>query len=204
MATTLTITGETVYMRLLQESDMTTIGSALTGFREFSIAPTAKSKVRFWYGHNKENIAFPSTERIVTSEDHLLLTLTVCDKSTDAVIGYNTSQILGTTIQSAMTALIHSVRNTGKYKEIINLRHKFIFNNLQAENSRMKIPTTGDSNPVKLTLDALYTGTNRTFYPMGMTTEFRESTITAANWTTWIDHSDRAAQKAQTYNLTWN
>ena len=35
MATTLTLTGDTIYMRLLQESDMDTIAGSLTGFREF-------------------------------------------------------------------------------------------------------------------------------------------------------------------------
>lgn len=204
MATTLTLTGDTIYMRLLQESDMDTIAGSLTGFREFSIAPTTKSKKHFWYTHNKENTAFPSSERAITSSDHLLLTLAVCLVSDNSVIGYNTSLIVGTTVHSEMTALIPSIRNSGKYKEIVNLRHKFIFDKLQAEHSRMKIPTTGSNNPVRLTLDALYTGTDRTFIPIGMNIEFRESTISAANWTTWIDHSDRAAQKAATFNLTWN
>ena len=204
MATTLTLTGDTIYMRLLQESDMDTIADSLTGFREFSIAPTTKSKKHFWYTHNKENTAFPSSERAITSSDHLLLTLAVCLVSDNSVIGYNTSLIVGTTVHSEMTALIPSIRNSGKYKEIVNLRHKFIFDKLQAEHSRMKIPTTGSNNPVRLTLDALYTGTDRTFIPVGMNTEFRESTISAANWSTWIDHSDRAAQKAATFNLTWN
>lgn len=204
MATTLTLTGDTVYMRLLQEADVTTLGAALEGFREFYVAPTAKSKAHFWYTHNKENVALPSTARAITDSDRMLITLTVCAISDNSIIGYNTSLVDGTTVRSEMTALIPSVRNSGKYKEIVNLRHKFIFDTLQATHSTMKIPTTGDSNPIKLTLDALYTGTVQTFYPKGLDTEFRESTISAANWSTWIDHSDRAAQKAATFNLTWN
>lgn len=204
MATTLTLTGDSIYMRLLQESDMDTIAGSLTGFREFSVAPTVKSKKHFWYTHNKENIAFPSSERAITTNDHLLLTLVVCLVSDNSVIGFNTSLIAGTTVHSEMTALVPSVRNTGKYKEIITLRHKFIFNKLQAEHSRMKIPATGSNNPVRLTLDTLYTGTDRTFTPVGMNTEFRESTIAAADWNTWVNHSDRTTQKNQNFNLTWN
>ena len=85
-----------------------------------------------------------------------------------------------------------------------NLRHKFFFSdNWGGELSELKIATSEDtSNPLRKTLDSLYTSTLREETLIQGT--YRWSQATKDAWTTWINHSDRSTLKNQSYTLEWS
>ena len=151
----------------------------------------------FWY---RENVANGNAVTAALASDSGIgsILLTICLKSDDSILGYHRLLYINQVVTSGFTAIIPSVRSAGHYKEAGILRHKFYFQGLQATHAEMKLPAD-----ISHYLDTLYTTTDRTEGLMGHGT-WRYSTITSANWTTWIDHSDQSTEKSDTYSLTWS
>ena len=85
------------------------------------------------------------------------------------------------------------------------LRHKFIFDSsgLNATKSTITIPTSTSAinTSVRTALDSLYV-TNVETLNFSEQGEYRKAEITAAEWATWINHSDRSTLKNQSYTIT--
>jgi hypothetical protein len=195
------IIGSNVYLRLMQQSDVATIATCLQDVKP--IIPDSKSQTSFWWKVNKLNSAIFSG-RSIQSEDRGTVTFTLCKKSDDSILGWNQTTYHGTKFISFFSALLAAQRGNGYYSEMSNLRHKFFFsNNWGGQISRLKIAATGDTNPLRKTLDSLYTTTTETVN-LAIHGEYRWSEVTKDEWTTWIDHSDRATLKNQSYTLEWS
>ena len=69
---------------------------------------------------------------------------------------------------------------------------------MEATSAEMKLPTD-----ISHYLDTLYTATDRT-EAISNQGNWRWSTITSSNWTTWIDAGSQSTYKNQTYSLTWS
>ena len=190
------ITGENIYLRKAQESDISTLAAA-ADFSPGSLTPTSDQQKYFWYRENKRNTrAVTSALESDTASGAMLLT--ICKKSDDSLIGYHNLSYINQKVESKFTAIIPSVRDSNYYKEVGILRHKFYFEGLQALKAVMKLPTDFSHY-----LDSLYTSTDRTDAIVNQG-NWRWSTISSSDWTTWIDHSDQSAYKSQTYSLTWS
>ena len=190
------ITGENVYLRKTQESDMSTLATA-ADFSPGSVTPNSDQQKYFWYRENKANQA-AVTSALASDSGIGSMFLTICKKSDDSLIGYHRLVYINQKVESKFTAIIPSVRNNNYYKEVGTLRHKFYFEGLQATSAEMKLPTDFSHY-----LDTLYTSTDRTG-AISNQGNWRWSTITSSNWTTWINHSDQSTYKNQTYSLTWS
>jgi hypothetical protein len=195
------ITGDTVYLRLMQQSDVATIATCLQGIK--ALTPDSRSQTAFWWRVNTFNSAIFSG-RTVQSTDKGLVTFTLCKKSDDSILGWNQTRYDGTEFTSVFSALLAAQRGNGYYSEMSNLRHKFFFSdNWGGQTSILKIATTGDTNPLRKTLDSLYTTTTQT---VNIPThgEYRWSEVKKDEWTTWINHSDRSTLKNKSYTLEWS
>ena len=190
------ITGENLYLRKAQESDMSTLATAID-FTPGAVTPDSDSQKYYWYRENKANQA-AVTAPLASDSGQGSMFLTICKKSDDSSIGFHRLMYINQKIESGFTAIIPSARNNGYYKEVGTLRHKFYFEGLQATSAEMKLPT--DINHY---FDTLYTTTDRTESILNQG-NWRWSTITSANWTTWINHSNQSTEKAHTYSLTWS
>jgi len=190
------ITGQNVYFRKTQESDMSTLATA-ADFSPGSVTPNSDKQKYYWYRENKANQA-AVTEALASDSGYGTMFLTICKKSDDSILGYHRLLYTDQKVESGFTAIIPSARDNGYYKEVGILRHKFYFQGLQATHAEMKLPTD-----ISHYLDGLYTTTNRTGAIMDQG-NWRWSTITSANWTTWIDHSNQSTEKSHTYSLTWS
>lgn len=197
---TIKITGSNVYLRLMQQSDVATIATCLQDVRP--LIPDSRAQTAFWWRVNKLNSAGWSAP--IHVDDRGTITFTLCKKSDDSILGWNQTTYNGTKFISFFSALLAAQRGNGYYSEMSNLRHKFFFSdNWGGQTSRLKIATTGDTNPLRKTLDSLYTTTTETVN-LAMHGEYRWSEVTKDEWTTWIDHSDRATLKNQPYTLEWS
>ena len=190
------ITGQNIYFRKTQESDMSTLATA-ADFTSGSVTPNSDKQKYFWYRENKAN-GEAVTSALASDSGHGSMLLTICLKSDDSILGYHRLMYIDKVVESGFTAIIPSKRSAGHYKEAGILRHKFYFEGLQATHAQMKLPTD-----VSHYLDGLYSTTDRTGAIVNQG-NWRWSTITSANWTTWIDHSDQSTYKAHTYSLTWS
>ena len=190
------ITGENVYLRKTQESDMSTLATA-ADFSPGSVTPNSDQQKYFWYRENKANQA-AVTSALASDSGIGSMFLTICKKSDDSLIGYHRLVYINQKVESKFTAIIPSVRNNNYYKEVGILRHKFYFEGLEAISAEMKLPTDFSHY-----LDTLYTSTDRTG-AISNQGNWWWSTITSSNWTTWINHSDQSTYKNQTYSLTWS
>jgi len=198
---TIKIIGSNVYLRLMQQSDVAAIATCLQDIQP--IVPDSKSQISFWWRVNKLNSAIFS-DRSVQSEDRGTITFTLCKKFDDSILGWNQTTYNGTKFISFFSALFAAQRGNGYYSEMSNLRHKFFFSdNWGGQTSRLKIATTGDTNPLRKTLDSLYTKTTETVN-LAIHGEYRWSEVTKDEWTTWINHSDRTTLKNQSYTLEWS
>ena len=190
---TFRITGENIYLRKSEESDIDTIALA-ADFRRGRTQPSENEKKYFWYRENKANQE--SVTSALTNESYGSMLLTVCKKSDDSVIGYhNLEYFPGKRAESKFSAIIPSARNGSFYKELGILRHKFYFQGLQAATARMKLPKDFSHY-----LDTLYTSTEyeEEIFEQG---NWRWSTISSSDWTAWIDSQE--IYKNQNYTLTW-
>ena len=189
------ITGENIYLRKAQESDMSTLATAVD-FSPGSVTPDSDSQKYYWYRENKANAA-AVTSALTSSSGQGSMFLTICKKSDDSIIGFHRLMYINQKVESGFTAIIPSARSNGYYKEVGTLRHKFYFEGLQATSAEMKLPSSGHY------LDTLYTDNDRT----GVVTHqgtWRWSTISSSDWTTWIDAGAQSTYKAHTYSLTWS
>jgi len=190
------ITGENIYLRKAQESDMSTLATAVD-FSPGSVNPDSNSQKYYWYRENKANAAAVSAA-LTSSSGTGSMFLTVCKKSDDSIVGFHRFVYIDQKVESKFTAIIPSARDNGYYKEVGVLRHKFYFQGLEATSAEMKLPTD-----ISHYLDTLYTGTDRTGYITNQG-NWRWSTITSSNWTAWIDAGAQSTYKSQTYSLTWS
>jgi hypothetical protein len=190
------ITGQNIYFRKAQESDMSTLATA-ADFSLGSVSPNSDKQKYYWY---RENIANGNavTAALASNSGFGSMFLTICLKSDDSIIGYHRFVYIDQKVESKFTAIIPSLRSAGHYKEAGTLRHKFYFQGLQATHAEMKLPTDIDHY-----LDTLYTTTDRS-QAISSHGNWRWSTISSSNWTTWIDHSDQSTEKSHTYSLTWS
>lgn len=193
------ITGTNVYLRLTQESDVSTIATCLQDMQPF--IPNEREQKAFWWRTNKLNSAIGSS---IQANDRGTVTFTLCKKSDDSILGWNRTTYHGGFFRSTFSALLLAQRGKGYYSEMSNLRHKFFFSdNWGGELSELKIATSEDtSNPLRKTLDSLYTSTLREETLIQGT--YRWSQVTKDTWTTWINHSDRSTLKNQSYSLEWS
>jgi len=197
---TIKIIGANVYLRLMQQSDVATIATCLQDVTGF--VPNERDQRVFWWEVNNLNSKIFSG-RSVQSGDRGTVTFTLCKKSDDSVVGWNQTTYNNTRFISFFSALVAAHRGNGYYSEMSNLRHKFFFSdNWGGQTSRLKIATTGDTNPLRKTLDSLYTTTTET-ENLAVHGEYRWSEVTKNEWTTWINHSDRSTLKNQSYTLEW-
>jgi hypothetical protein len=195
------ITGNNVYLRLMQQSDVATIATCLEDI--IPVTPDSIEQKAFWWKVNRGNSALFNA-RSVQAEDRGTVTFTLCKKSDDSILGWNQTTYYGTKFTSFFSALLVAQRGNGYYSEMSNLRHKFFFSDdWGGQTSKLKIATTGDTNPLRKTLDSLYTITTKTV-DLVIHGEYRWSEVTKDEWTTWINHSDRSTLKNQTYSLTWS
>ncbi len=190
------ITGENLYLRKAQESDMSTLATAID-FTPGAVTPDSDSQKYYWYRENKAN-GEAVTAPLASNSGYGTFFLTICKKSDDSILGFHRLIYIDKKIESGFTAIIPSARDNGYYKEVGILRHKFYFQGLQGTHSTMKLPTDFGHY-----FDTLYTTTDRTESIVNQG-NWRWSTITSANWTTWIDHSDQSTYKAHAYSLTWS
>ena len=190
------ITGENIYLRKAQESDISTLATA-ADFIVGKTTPTANEQQGYWYRENKANQA-AVTAALASNSGFGSMFLTICKKSDDSIIGYHRLVYIDQKVESKFTAIIPSARDSGYYKEAGILRHKFYFEGLQATSAEMKLPTD-----VSHYLDTLYTVNDRTGRIIGQG-NWRWSTISSSNWTTWIDAGSQSTYKNQTYSLTWS
>jgi len=190
------ITGENIYLRKTQESDMSTIATA-ADFSPGSVTPDSDEQKYFWYRENKNNEA-AVTSALASDSGFGSMLFTICKKNDDSIIGYHSLIYIDQKVESKFTAIVPSFRDNNYYKEVGTLRHKFYFEGLQATSAEMKLPTDFSHY-----LDTLYTSTDRAG---GVANQgnWRWSTITSSDWTAWINHSDQSTYKNQTYSLTWS
>ena len=190
------ITGENIYLRKVQELDIGTLATA-ADFIIGKATPTANEQQGYWYRENRANQR-AVTAALASDSGFGLMFLAICKKSDDSIIGYHRFVYIDQKVESKFTAIIPSLRSAGHYKEAGILRHKFYFQGLQATHSEMKLPAD-----ISHYLDTLYTTTDKTGV-IDNKGNWRWSTVTSANWTTWIDHSDQSTEKSHTYSLTWS
>ena len=197
----LKIETDNIYLRLLAESDMPIIATAMTGVHSNGALPTETDQKYFYYKANVQNNSFPNTETILGDTKIGYLNLAICLKSDDSPIGFCITRYVGKSIEQKMTALIPAQRDKKYYTESTIARHRFYYDTLQAEDSTAIIPTsnTGTNTSVRQTLDSLYQ-TDEKVYKIEQG-EYRVSKITKAEWTTWLESSGK---KDLTYNLTWS
>ena len=194
------ITGNNVYLRLIQESDVATIATCLQDVT--GRVPNDRDQKTFWWRVNNLNSKIFSG-RSVESGDRGTVTFTLCKKSDNSILGWNQTTYNETKFISYFSALVGAQRGKGYYSEMSNLRHKFFFSdNWGGQTSRLKIATTGSTNPLRKTLDSLYTTTIQTV-TIPIHGEYRWSEATKNEWATWINHSDRSTLKNQSYTLEW-
>ena len=149
------ITGQNIYFRKTQESDMSTIATA-ADYSIGSVTPNSDKQKYFWY---RENIANGQavTAALASNSGFGTMLFTICLKSNDSIIGYHRLIYIDQKVESGFTAIIPSARGVGHYKEAGVLRHKFYFQGLQATHAEMKLPID-----VSHYFDGLYTTTDRT------------------------------------------
>ena len=189
------VTGENIYFRKLQESDLDTLISAVD-FNPFGKLPGENENKYLWYTENKFNEEVTSA---LSSDSSGRLFLTICKKSDDSIIGYHRIQYLSEqSVESIFSAIIPTARKGSFYKEAGILRHKFYFEGLQATSARMKLPKDFSHY-----LDTLYTETEYE-EEIDYHGNWRWSTISSSDWTTWIDNSNQSSYKNQNYSLTWS
>lgn len=187
------VTGENIYFRKLQEADLATLMSAID-FNAFGQVPNDNENKYVWYTGNKFNEAAVSSA--LASDSMGRMFLTICKKSDDSIIGYHILEYLPEKrIESIFSAIIAAARNGNFYKEAGILRHKFYFEGLQAVSARMKLPKDFSHY-----LDTLYTETEYE-EEIDYHGNWRWSTISSSDWTTWIASQD--TYKNQNYTLTW-
>ena len=191
---TFKITGETIYLRKTQESDIDIMAQAVDFLRGYS-GPSENSKKYFWYRENKaNNLAVTSP---LENDSHGSFLLTICKISDDSVIGYHYLDYFPEKrVESRFSAIIPSARNGSFYKEAGILRHKFYFEGLQARTAHMKLPLDRAHY-----LDTLYTSTERE-EEITDHGNWRWSTISSSDWSTWIDGQD--IYRNQSYTLNWS
>lgn len=189
------ITGQNIYLRKAQESDMATLASA-ANFSIGSVTPDSDSQKSYWYRENKAN-GLAVTSALKSNTGYGSMLLSICKNSDDSIIGYHRLVYLNQAIELAFTAITPSARSNGFYKEAGILRHKFYYEGLEATQSAMKLPTTGHY------LDTLYTATDKE-EPIFNQGTWRWSSISASDWSTWINHSNQSAYKAHAYSLSWS
>ena len=190
------ITGQNIYFRKTQQSDIDTIALA-ADFNPGIPVPTDDDKKRWWYLENRHNEEAVTSALASDSMGRMLFT--ICKNTDDAVIGYHSLEYLPVKrVQSIFTAIIPSARNGSYYKEAGILRHKFYFEGLQAISARMKLPKDFSHY-----LDTLYTDTEYE-EEIDFHGNWRWSTIEASDWTAWINHSNQTSYKNQNYSLTWS
>ena len=190
------ITGENIYLRKVQESDMSTLATA-ADFSPGSVAPDSDSQKYYWYREDTANAA-AVTSALTNSSGQGSMFLTICKKSDDSILGFHRFVYIDQKVESKFTAIIPSERDNGYYKEVGILRHKFYFQGLQATHVEMKLPTD-----ISHYLDTLYTTTDRS-QAISSHGNWRWSTISSSDWTTWIDAGSQSTYKNQTYSLTWS
>ena len=197
----LKIETDSIYLRLLAESDMPIIAPAMTGVFQSDALPTESDQKYFYYKANVQNNTFPATETVLGDTKIGHFNFTICLKSTDAPIGFCITRYVGKSIEQKMTALIPAQRGKKYYTESTIARHRFYYDTLEAEDSTIIIPTSASTinTSVRQTLDSLYT-TNEKVYTLEQG-EYRVSKITKDQWTTWLNSSDK---KDLSYNLTWS
>ena len=187
------VTGENIYFRKLQEADLATLMSAVD-FNAYGQVPNDNENKYTWYTENKFNEAAVSAG--LASDSMGRMFLTICKKSDDSIIGYHILEYLPEKrIESIFSAIIAAARNGNFYKEAGILRHKFYFEGLQAISARMKLPKDFSHY-----LDTLYTETEYE-EEIDYHGNWRWSTISSSDWTTWIASQD--TYKNQNYTLTW-
>jgi len=198
------IESDNIYMRFLKWEDMSIITPALTGVFPGDVLPDENEQKFFYYQANKQNEALFS-KRALQEGDVGWLNFAMCLNSTDAPIGYCVHFYHGTEAHYHVTALIPSERRKHYYTESIILRHRFIFDTLEATASRAIIPVSSSeiNTSVKTTLDSLYITNEDPAYKTAHGT-YRKTIITKDEWNTWINHSDRSSKKSLSYNLTWS
>jgi len=190
------ITGENIYFRKTQESDIDTIATA-ADFTLSGTTPNTNQKKYFWYRENKSNQA--AVTSALSSDSMGRMLFTICKKSDDSILGFhNLCYLPSKRVESIFSAIIPSARKSGFYKEVGILRHKFYFEGLQAVSARMKLPEDFSHY-----LDTLYTDTEYSEELLDKG-DWRWSTISSSDWTAWINHSNQASYKNQTYSLTWS
>ena len=198
----LKIESDNLYFRMIEESDMSIIAPAMTGVFNTGKLPTETDKKYFYYKANKQNSAFPTTQRVLAEDDKGHLNLTICLKTDDSPIGYYIIKYIGTRIENPMTALIPEQRGQGFYSEIIITKMRFNFDTLGASEVMGILPLSTSwlgNAAVKHTVDSLYTHDEKTFtIDQG---EYRQTIATKTDWDAWIAASSK---KSLSYNLTWN
>ena len=197
----LKIETDNIYLRLLAESDMPIIATAMTGVHSNGALPTETDQKYFYYKANVQNNSFPNTETILGDTKIGYLNLAICLKSDDSPIGFCITRYVGKSIEQKMTAIIPAQRDKKYYTESTIARHRFYYDTLKAEDSTAIIPTsnTGTNTSVRQTLDSLYQ-TNEKVYTIEQG-EYRKAKITKDEWTTWLNSSSK---KDLSYSLTWS
>jgi len=197
----LKIETDSIYLRLLAESDMPIIAPAMTGVFQSDALPTEADQKYFYYKANVQNNTFPATETVLGDTKIGHFNFTICLKSTDAPIGFCITRYVGKSIEQKMTALIPAQRGKKYYTESTIARHRFYYDTLEAEDSTIIIPTSASTinTSVRQTLDSLYT-INEKVYTLEQG-EYRVSKITKDQWTTWLNSSGKTDLS---YNLTWS
>ena len=198
----LKIESDNIYFRLMAETDMPIISTAMTGVFDTGKIPNETDQKYFFYKANKQNSIFPKTPNTLKDGEKGYLNITICLKSTDAPIGYYIIKYMGTRIENPITALIPEQRGKGLYSEIIVTKMRFSFDTLEATEVMGILPTSDTwlrNAAVKHTVDSLYTHDERIFsVDQG---EYRQTTATKAEWDSWIASSPK---KSLSYNLTWD
>ena len=190
------VTGENIYFRKTQESDIDTIAAA-ADFKPGNTGPNTDQKKYFWYRENKANQS--AVTSALSSNSMGTMLFTICKKSDDSILGYHSLCYLPSKrVESIFSAIIPSARKSGFYKEVGILRHKFYFEGLQAVSARMKLPKDFSHY-----LDTLYTSTEYSEEVLDKG-NWRWSTISSSEWTTWLNASEQTTYKNQTYSLIWS
>ncbi len=198
------IQSDNIYLRFLKWEDMAIITPALVGVFPGDVLPDENEQKFFYYQANKQNEALFS-RRALQEGDVGWLNFAICLNSTDAPIGYCVHFYHGTQVEYHVTALISSERRKHYYTESIILRHRFVFDTLEATLTKAIIPVSDSeiNTSVKTTLDSLYVTNEDPAYTIAQGT-YRKTTLTKEEWNTWINHSDRSSKKSLSYNLTWS
>ena len=188
----LKIESDNIYLRMLAQSDMPIIATAMTGVFASDALPTDTDQKYFFYKANVQNNTFPTTETVLGDTKIGHLNLAICLKSDDSPIGFCITRYVGKSIEQKMTAIIPAQRDKKFYTESTIARHRFYYDTLKAEDSTAIIPTsnTGTNTSVRQTLDSLYQ-TNEKVYTIEQR-EYRKAKITKDEWTTWLNSSSSA------------